>query len=29
MRIRRLVDSQHGTVSLKRLMHEIIKQPTV
>jgi hypothetical protein len=29
MRIRRLVDSQHGTVSLKQLMHAIIKQPTV
>jgi hypothetical protein len=29
MRIRRLVDSQHGTLSLKQLLHAIIKQPTV
>ena len=29
MRIRRLVDSQHGTVSLKQMMHAIIKRPAV
>jgi hypothetical protein len=29
MRVRRLVDSQHGTVSLKRLLHAIVEQPTV
>ena len=29
MRIRRLVDSQQGTVSLKQLLHAIIKQPAV
>lgn len=29
MRIRRLVDSQRGTVSIKQLLHAIINEPTV